>query len=230
MYITALTSRVVITRHYYDTSTDLAPKQRVYIPPHLLHRSSHDIICLLYTVTLYLVPCTSLARTVIYTKLCTKFYKKFFTKFRTKLFTKLCTKLYTKLLHKALHEALHKALHKALRTKALHEALREALRTEALHEAPYRVPAIFPIASTRASAKYTPHIATLFFTHPSFLTSSLPRKALERQPAEYCRQNQTATVRTTVQRTPRTIQSIELGGAFDRADLSPKLQTGRHRQ
>jgi hypothetical protein len=42
--------------------------------------------------------------------------------------------------------------------------LREALRTEALH----RVPAIFPIASTRASAKYTPYIATLFF-YPSFL-------------------------------------------------------------
>ena len=110
-----------------------------------------------------------------------------------------------KALHEALHEALHKALHKALRTKALHEALREALRTEALHEAlrtealheaPHRVPAIFPIASTRASAKYTPYIATLFFTHPSFLTSSLPRKALERQPAEDCRQNQTTVART----------------------------------
>ena len=48
-------------------------------------------------------------------------------------------------------EALHKALHEALRTEALHEALREALRTEALHEALPRVPAIFPIASTRAS-------------------------------------------------------------------------------
>jgi len=48
--------------------------------------------------------------------------------------------------------------------KALREALRKSLRTEALH----RVPAIFPIASTRASAKYTPYIATLFFfTYPS---------------------------------------------------------------
>ena len=75
-------------------------------------------------------------------------------------------------------EAPHEVLH-----EALHEVLHEALRTEAL----YRVPAIFPIASTRASAKYTPYIATLFFTHPSFLTSSLPRKALERQPAEDAR-------------------------------------------
>src|SRR5882757_8464240 len=41
-----------------------------------------------------------------------------------------------------------------------------------------------------------PYIATLFFTHPSFLTSSLPRKALERQPAEDCRQNQTTVART----------------------------------
>jgi hypothetical protein len=99
-----------------------------------------------------------------------------------------------KALHKALHEALHKALHEALYEalyKALHKALREALCTEALHEALrealHQVPAIFPIASTRASAKYTPYIATLFFTHPFFLTSSLPRKALERQPVENCR-------------------------------------------
>src|SRR6266700_4786438 len=98
-------------------------------------------------------------------------------------------------IHEALHEALrtealHEALHKALRTEALHEALREALRTEALH----RVPAIFLIASTRASAKYSPYIATLFFTHPSFLTSSLPRKALVRQPSDDCRQNQTTAI------------------------------------
>src|SRR6266702_3225175 len=109
----------------------------------------------------------------------------------------LCTKAFHEALHKALHkafhEALHKALHKALHEalhkashKALHEALREALYTEALH----RVPAIFPIASTRASAKYTPYIATLFFTLPSFLTSSLPREAPERQPTEDRHQNQ----------------------------------------
>ena len=83
-------------------------------------------------------------------------------------------------------EALHEALREALRT----EALREALRTEALH----RVPAVFPIASTRASAKYTPYIATLFFTLLSFLTSSLPREAPERQPAEDCCQNQTTVL------------------------------------
>src|SRR6202044_3986191 len=84
-------------------------------------------------------------------------------------------------LHKALRtEALHKALREALRTEALHKALRtealhEALRTEALHEAPHRVPAIFPIASTRASAKYTPYIhlgSHLIFypsLHPPYL-------------------------------------------------------------
>ena len=85
-------------------------------------------------------------------------------------------------LHKALHEALHEALYEALRTEALHKALREALRTEALHEALHRVPAIFPIASTRVSA----YVAALFFTLLSFLTSSLPREAPERQPAEDC--------------------------------------------
>ena len=111
---------------------------------------------------------------------------------------KVLYKTLYKALHKALHEtlytkALHKALHKALRTKALREALRtEALREALCTEALYRVPAIFPIASTHASAKYTPYIATLFFTHPSFLTSSLPRKALER----HCRQNQTTVART----------------------------------
>src|SRR6266436_8559656 len=41
-----------------------------------------------------------------------------------------------------------------------------------------------------------PYIATLFFIYPSFLTSSLPRKALERQPVEDCRQNQTTVART----------------------------------
>jgi hypothetical protein len=54
--------------------------------------------------------------------------------------------------------------------KALHEVLYEALCIEALHQ----VPAIFLIAFTCASAKYTPYIATLFFTYPSFLISSLP--------------------------------------------------------
>src|SRR6266436_4796633 len=91
-------------------------------------------------------------------------------------------------LHEALHKAPHEALHKALCTEALHEALREALRTEA----PHRVPAIFPIASTRASAKYTPYIATLFFTLPSLH----PPYLAERQPAEDRRQNQTTVVRT----------------------------------
>jgi hypothetical protein len=58
-----------------------------------------------------------------------------------------------KALYKALHKALRtEALHEALRTEALHEALRKALRMEALHEALHWVPAIFPIASTRASA------------------------------------------------------------------------------
>ena len=57
--VTALTWRIVMTRCCYDTSTDLTPEQRVYIPPHLLHRSSHDIVCQSYTV-----PCTSSARTV----------------------------------------------------------------------------------------------------------------------------------------------------------------------
>src|SRR6266704_407833 len=66
---------------------------------------------------------------------------------------------------------LHKALHEALRTEALHEALREALRTEALHEALHRVPAIFPIASTRASALCS-HLIFLTFLpslHPPYL-------------------------------------------------------------
>jgi hypothetical protein len=46
---------------------------------------------------------------------------------------------------------------------------------EALHEALHRVPAIFPIASTRASAKYTPYIhlgSHLIFypsLHPPYL-------------------------------------------------------------
>src|SRR6202021_112666 len=68
--------------------------------------------------------------------------------------------LRTEALHEALYEALrtealHEALYEALRTEALHEALREALRTEALHEALPWVPAIFPIASTRASTLYS---------------------------------------------------------------------------
>jgi hypothetical protein len=98
-----------------------------------------------------------------------------------------------KALHEALHEALHKALHEALRealrTEALHEALRKALRTKALH----RVPAIFPTAPTRASAKYTPyiHLGSHLIFYPSFLTSSLPRETPERQPADDRRQNQT---------------------------------------
>ena len=76
---------------------------------------------------------------------------------------------------------IHKVLHEALRTEAVHEALRESLRTEALH----RVPTIFLIASIRASAKYTPYIATLFFFYLSFLPYILPtREASEQQLVE----------------------------------------------
>jgi hypothetical protein len=117
---------------------------------------------------------------------------------------KLCIKLYIKLLYKALYEALYKALYKALRIEALYKALREALRTgvlyealctealyealriEALYEAPHWVPAIFPIASIRTSAKYTPYIylgSHLIF-YPFFLISFLPKGILERQLAD----------------------------------------------
>ena len=149
-----------------------------------------------------------------YTKLCTKLC--------TKLYAKLCTKLYTKLLYKALHEALHKALHKALRIEALHKALREALCTEALHEASHRVPAIFPIASTRASAKYTPyiHLGSHLLFYPSFLTSSLPRGTLERQPADDRRQS-----RTTVAGAGRL--SLELD---DRRQSRPSSELDNRRQ
>ena len=126
-------------------------------------------------------------------------------------------------MHKALHEALYEALrievlhealriealHEALRIEALHEALRtealhEALRTEALHEALRRVPAIFPIASTRASALYS-HL--IFFTlpslHPPYLgrhqngsqqrTVARTRRPLPEPDDDRC-QNQTTTV------------------------------------
>jgi len=73
----------------------------------------------------------------------------------------------------------------------------------------YRVPAIFPIASTRASAKYTPYIATLFFTLPFFLTSSLPKETQGPSPEPDDRYQNQTTVRTTSQRTPRMIQSID---------------------
>src|SRR6266699_3747406 len=52
------------------------------------------------------------------------------------------------------------------------------------------------VASTRASAKYTPYIAHFIFTHLSFLTSSLLGEAPERQPAEDRRQHQTTITRT----------------------------------
>ena len=88
---------------------------------------------------------------------------------------------------------MHKALYKALYTKALHKALHEALRTKTLYtetlciKALHRVPAIFLIASIHAFAKYTPYIATLFFTLPFFFISSLLKEVLERQLAEdYC--------------------------------------------
>jgi len=92
-----------------------------------------------------------------------------------------------------LREALHEALHKALHTEAARGSARSSTYGSSARglcpKALRRVPAIFPIASTRASAKYTPYIATLIFTFPSFLTSSLPREAPERQPAEDRRQN-----------------------------------------
>src|SRR6266446_1493631 len=85
------------------------------------------------------------------------------------------------------------------------------------------------------------HVATLFFTLPSFLISSLPMAAPKRQPAEDCRQNQTTVEpddpqnQTTVPRTRRPFpepddrsndqptnttndsinQSIELNQSFD---------------
>jgi hypothetical protein len=96
------------------------------------------------------------------------------------LYTELRIKLHIEPPYKVLHEVLHKVLH-----ETLHKVLHKALRIEALHQ----VPTIFLIASTHASTKYTPYIATLFFTYPFFLTSSLPRKALEQQPVEDCRQN-----------------------------------------
>src|SRR6266567_8106595 len=52
------------------------------------------------------------------------------------------------------------------------------------------------VASTRASAKYTPYIAHFIFTHLSFLTSSLLGEAPERQLVEDRRQNQTTVTRT----------------------------------
>ena len=61
--VTALTWRVVMACVRVCMSTDLTPERRVYIPPHLLHRSSHDIVCQWYTVTSYIVPWQS-ARTV----------------------------------------------------------------------------------------------------------------------------------------------------------------------
>ena len=43
------------------------------------------------------------------------------------------------------------------------------------------------VASTRASAKYTPYIAYFIFTYLSFLISSLLGEALKWQLAEDCR-------------------------------------------
>ena len=84
-----------------------------------------------------------------------------------------------------MYKTLYKALYKALRIEALYKALREALHTEALHkalrtealyEALYWVPAIFLIASTRTSAKYTPyiHLGSYLIFYPSFLSYILP--------------------------------------------------------
>ena len=85
----------------------------------------------------------------------------------------------------------HEALREALRTEALPKLYTKPLYVRATHY--YQVPAIFPIASTRASAKYTPyiHLGSHLIFYPSFLTSSLPRETLERQPADDRRQNQT---------------------------------------
>jgi hypothetical protein len=46
----------------HDTSTDLTPELHVYIPPHLLHRSSHDIVRQCSYLVSYLV--SSSARTM----------------------------------------------------------------------------------------------------------------------------------------------------------------------
>ncbi|OCK94264.1 uncharacterized protein K441DRAFT_660077, partial [Cenococcum geophilum 1.58] len=67
--------------------------------------------------------------------------------------------------YKALHEALHKALRSSTRSStyrgsayggSTRSSTQKPLCVRAIHY--YRVPAIFPIASTRASAKYTPYI------------------------------------------------------------------------
>jgi hypothetical protein len=47
--------RVVMTRCCYDTSTDLTPERRVYIPPHLPYIVPHTISFV--NTTQYLVPC-----------------------------------------------------------------------------------------------------------------------------------------------------------------------------
>ena len=69
-----------------------------------------------------------------------------------------------------------------------------------------------------------PPIAILFFTYPSFFTSSLPRKALERQPAEDCRQNQTTVART--RRPPFERPSNERHERFNQSinQIEPELQ------
>jgi hypothetical protein len=130
-----------MTWRCYDTSTDLTPKHWPYAYAYIYPASPHDINHILSPRTLTVSSYVAVG--TYYDTLYKALYKALY-----------------EALHKALHEALHKALHEALYIealhkalhKALHEALREALRTEALH----RVPAKFPIASTRASAKYTP--------------------------------------------------------------------------
>jgi hypothetical protein len=67
-----------------------------------------------------------------------------------------------------LYKVLHEVPYKALR-EALYEALRKALY-EVLYKAPHRVPAIFPIASIRTSAKYTPYIVKTLYNDTVFFT------------------------------------------------------------
>jgi len=67
-------------------------------------------------------------------------------------------------------------------------------------------PRYIPIAYTCLCHVY---LCSHLIFYPSFLIFSLPREALERQPAEDRHQNQTTTVRTTSQQTPRTIQLID---------------------
>jgi len=108
--------------------------------------------------------------------------------------------------------------YRGLRIKFYHEVLHESSALEALARSSTRKLCTKFYTKLRIGSPlysrslYTclcqvyPYIATYFLTHPSFLTSSLPRKPLERQPAEGRRQNQDEPLpelRRTVARTRR---------------------------